>query len=94
MELLLISVKRRQPHFGGWFAPDGIQGSYDSAGVAILDNGKINRECAPWVKSIIWQPGLKNIIVNGHIGLAAIRAWVPRHGGVTEENAHPHKRLR
>ena len=60
---------------------------YDSAGVAILDNGKINRVRAVG-KIDNLAAKLKEHNLNGHIGLAHTR-WAT-HGGVTEENAHPH----
>jgi len=60
---------------------------YDSAGVAVLNNGKINR-----VRSVgkinELEEKLKTTEVRGTIGIAHTR-WAT-HGGVNEENAHPH----
>lgn len=60
---------------------------YDSAGVAVIENGKINR-----VRSVgkidNLADKLKTEKVFGTIGIAHTR-WAT-HGGVIEENAHPH----
>ncbi len=63
---------------------------YDSAGVAVIESGKITR-----VRSVgridKLTKELKNNELHGHIGIAHTR-WAT-HGGVTQENAHPHVAL-
>jgi glucosamine--fructose-6-phosphate aminotransferase (isomerizing) len=60
---------------------------YDSAGVAVLDNGRIDRiREVGKVDKLSLKLGNKEI--NGSIGIAHTR-WAT-HGGVTEFNAHPH----
>lgn len=60
---------------------------YDSAGIAVLENGEVSRRRTPG-KIVNLKALLKEAPLTGNIGIAHTR-WAT-HGAPTKSNAHPH----